>query len=114
MRKSHYSEARIPIAPILADLTNQSIPDAGAGWTRIHCPFHEDRTASAAINGEFQMFVCHSCGRSGDAIKLLRQELGLSFVEAKDRAEYITGEQFDKQTKKVRRRISDILKSGQQ
>lgn len=66
------------------------------------------------MNNELQMFVCHSCGRSGDAIKILREELGMSFVDAKRRAEYITGEQFNNRTKKVRRRISDILKGGQQ
>lgn len=100
------------MAKVLMDLTGQEIPENGLGWHRIRCPFpdHDDSQASAAVHNEYQMFVCHGCGRSGDAIKLLRNELGLSFKEAKQRAEYITGVRADRRKSAKKRRVSDILR----
>ena len=102
---------KIPVAPILSELGAEFVPE-GLGWIKMRCFAHPDRTPSAAVNHELQAFVCHSCGRSGDAIKLLRSELGLSFKEAKERAESLTGVSPEKPAKR-RRRPSDILKGKQ-
>lgn len=46
------------------------------------CPFHEERTPSFYVSPEKQVYHCHGCGASGDAIRFLQQTSGLSFLEA--------------------------------
>lgn len=101
------------IADVLTELGAESVP-TGYGWVRMRCPFHEDRTPSAAVNHDAETggFRCHSCGRHGDGLKLLMTELGLSFPEACERASALspcttTGRPVRK------RRASDLLKGMQ-
>jgi DNA primase len=61
----------------------------------LRCPFHDDRTASASVDTEAGLFNCHGCGIGGDAIKLIQIQEGVSFEDAKRRAEKITGESYD-------------------
>jgi DNA primase len=42
------------------------------------CPFHEDRTASFAVNGDSGLFVCYACGASG-RFEALVKRLGEEF-----------------------------------
>jgi DNA primase len=110
-RKERHSELpAFPISDILVELGAESVP-TGFGWVRMHCPFHEDRTSSAAVNHDKQGFVCHSCGRRGDGLKLLQSELGLSFIEALNRAKELTGVGTGQRKSKTRR-ASDLLKGA--
>jgi hypothetical protein len=103
---------RPPIAAVLVELgmSPASIP-TGYGWVKLSCFAHEDRTPSAAVNHELDGFTCHSCGRSGDALKLLQSELGLTFREACDRASNLDPDSGNRQarSKKRTRRASDLL-----
>jgi DNA primase len=110
-RKGRHSELpAFPIGPILEELGMEIVP-TGFGWVRCHCFAHEDRTASAAVNHEQNGFVCHSCGRRGDGLKLLQSELGLTFVEALNRAKELTGVSTERRKGKARR-ASDLLKGA--
>lgn len=100
-----------PIAAVLRELTGVENVPTGFGWVRMHCPFHEDRTPSASVNHDEEAggFRCHSCGRHGDPLKLLQQELGLDFKEACDRARALGGGSSEGTRKKRTRRASDLL-----
>jgi DNA primase len=55
------------------------------------CPFHEDRTPSFAVYPDARHFYCFGCGKRGDVITFLRELEGLSFPEALDALERLTG-----------------------
>lgn len=111
-RRTELEIPRPPIAAVLAELTDIDEDDVptGYGWVRMHCPFHEDRTASAAVNHDEDEggFRCHSCERKGDGLKLLQTELKLDFKEACDRARALGGGS-SKSKPKRKRRASDLL-----
>ena len=46
------------------------------------CPFHNEKTPSFNINVAKGFYHCFGCGESGDAIKFVMKQEGLSFVEA--------------------------------
>jgi DNA primase len=46
------------------------------------CPFHNERTPSFNINSSKGFYHCFGCGESGDAIKFMQKQEGLTFVEA--------------------------------
>ena len=98
----------IPIDAVLQELGADMVP-TGSGWTRMSCPFHEDRTASAAVNHELNAFVCHSCGRKGDSLKLLQAELGVSFTEALNRGRALLGMEPSAAKPVRKRRASELL-----
>lgn len=101
-----------PIGDVLQELGAESVP-TGYGWVRMRCPFHEDRTPSAAVNHELNGFRCHSCGRSGDSLKLLQTEARLSFGEAVKRGSDLSPGTGNSRSK-PKRRPSDLLKRGMQ
>lgn len=99
-----------PIEDVLRELGADDVP-LGYGWRRMICPFCDDRNGSASVNHEVGGFRCHQCGRSGDGIKLLQTEAGLSFADACKRAREMNGEPGNRQAKpKRKRRASDLLK----
>lgn len=103
------SQYNYPIEPILRELGCDDVP-TGSGWVRIKCPFHDDHTASASVNHDLNAFRCHTCDVSGDAIKLLKERLGMTFCQAKARAELLTGVKTNGKGKpKHKRRASDLL-----
>ena len=104
---------RPPIEAVLKELTGIEEVPTCFGWLRLRCPFHEDRTPSAAVNHERGGFACHSCGRQGDALKLLQNELGLSFKEAVEKAKTL-GESGEGDSRRMsrKRRASDLLGGG--
>ena len=65
-------------------------PSHGHGWRKMKCPFHDDRTASAAVNYEENRFKCHGCGVAGDTYDLIRNERGGSLREAIEYAQTIS------------------------
>jgi DNA primase len=77
------------------------------------CPFHDDRTASASVNHELEGFACLACGVKGDALKLLQEQGRLSFREALERAQLLTGQEAGSFSPKPapKRRASDIFGS---
>jgi hypothetical protein len=58
------------------------VPARGSGWRKMLCPFHEDRTASAAVNFDINRFKCHGCGVSGDTYDLIQLKNGGTLIEA--------------------------------
>lgn len=115
-RRSHRDPLPKPeIADVLQELGATHVP-TGYGWVRMRCPFHEDRTPSASVNHDPETggFRCHSCQRHGDGLKLLQDELGLSFTEALERASNLSPSPGNRRSKPTRRRrASDILKGDQ-
>ena len=50
------------------------VPEDETGhWQKVKCPFHSDRTASAAVVfDEHPRFSCLGCGVNGDALDLIK------------------------------------------
>ena len=46
------------------------------------CPFHGEKSPSFSVSASKQFYYCFGCGATGDAIRFLTEQLGLSFVEA--------------------------------
>ena len=107
-KRKHDELPALPIEPILLELGADHVP-TGFGWIRMRCPFHDDTSASAAVDHERNAFRCHGCDVRGDSLKLLQTQLGLSFIEALDRAKELTGVQPGQRKSKTRR-ASDLLK----
>lgn len=64
---------------------------ARGGWQKLKCPFHDDRHASAGFNEDKGYFKCFTCDVAGDAYDIIMKQEGVGFVDAKRRAEEITG-----------------------
>lgn len=54
---------------------------AGSSFKAL-CPFHHESTPSFFVVPRLQIYKCHGCGASGDAIKWLMESEGLEFREA--------------------------------
>ena len=46
------------------------------------CPFHHEKTPSFNIQPDRGFYHCFGCGESGDAIKFVQKQEGLTFIEA--------------------------------
>ena len=46
------------------------------------CPFHHEKTPSFHIHPDRGFYHCFGCGESGDCIKFVQKQEGLSFIEA--------------------------------
>ena len=66
---------------MLKEAGAERVPE-GPGWRKMLCPFHEDTNPSAAVNHTLEAFICHSCGVSGDAVKLIRDHWGKTYQES--------------------------------
>lgn len=78
------------IAPILEHLGAVAVPRVGRnGYAKMRCPFHDDTHPSATVSR--YGFRCWSCGVSGDTIKLLREQKGMSFADAVKLTKELTG-----------------------
>lgn len=60
------------------------------GWSPIKCIWHNDSHASASVNVDLGGFKCHTCGISGDGIKIIREQEHLGFEEAVEFARKIS------------------------
>ena len=54
---------------------------SGANFVGL-CPFHTEKSPSFNVNPARQFYHCFGCGKSGDAIRFLMEQAGMSFVEA--------------------------------
>lgn len=46
------------------------------------CPFHQEKTPSFSVNGQFQFYKCFGCGAGGDVLKFVQEMERLTFPEA--------------------------------
>ena len=53
------------------------------------CPFHEDKTPSARVNFQKDVYFCHACGSKGNAVTYLKEARHMTGREAKD---YLEGQ----------------------
>lgn len=83
-------EDLIPIEPTLIELGSEDVP-MGSGWVKMRCFGHQDNHPSATVNHDKGAFTCFSCGRKGDAVKLLMSEQNLTYGEAFRKARYLAG-----------------------
>ena len=68
------------------------IPHGKRGWFTLRCAFHGDRVKSARLNIDNGGFRCFGCDMAGDVYSLIMKKEGVTFNEAKQVAERITGE----------------------
>ncbi len=73
-------KARTDLADLIASYGIQ-VRHAG-GSAKACCPFHHEKTPSFNINTSKGFYHCFGCGESGDAIKFVQKQEGLTFVEA--------------------------------
>ena len=73
-------KARIDLADLIASYGIQ-VRSAGAS-AKACCPFHHEKTPSFNINTSKGFYHCFGCGESGDAIKFVQKQEGLTFIEA--------------------------------
>ena len=73
-------KARIDLADLISSYGIQ-VKHAG-GSAKACCPFHHEKTPSFNINSAKGFYHCFGCGESGDAIKFVQKQEGLTFVEA--------------------------------
>lgn len=64
--------------------------DLSRGEGKIACEFHGDKHPSAMWS-EFY-FTCFACGVSGDAVRIVKDQEGLSWSAAYDRAASLSGD----------------------
>lgn len=55
------------------------------------CPFHNEKTASLAVNTDENFYHCFGCGRSGNIYKWIQWTEGLTFDQAVKKVANITG-----------------------
>ena len=58
------------------------------------CPFHDEVTASLAVNADENFFHCFGCGKSGNIYKWIQWTEGLSFDQAVQKVADITGSDY--------------------
>ena len=73
-------KSRIDLAELISSYGIQ-VKHAGA-TAKACCPFHHEKTPSFNINSAKGFYHCFGCGESGDAIKFVQKQEGLTFVEA--------------------------------
>ena len=73
-------KSRIDLAELISSYGIQ-VKHAG-GSAKACCPFHHEKTPSFNINSSKGFYHCFGCGESGDAIKFVQKQEGLTFVEA--------------------------------
>ena len=73
-------KARIDLADLVSSYGIQVRHSGGSA--KACCPFHHEKTPSFNINTSRGFYHCFGCGESGDAIKFVQKQEGLTFVEA--------------------------------
>lgn len=71
-------KARLSIEDVIAQYVHEQPNRSGY----IHCPFHDEKTASLKIYPDQGTWHCYGCGKGGDQISFAREMFGLSFPAA--------------------------------
>lgn len=71
--------ARVDIVEVIG--SHITLRKAGTNYVAC-CPFHNEKTPSFSVNQHKQFYHCFGCGVSGDAIQFLKENTGVTFVEA--------------------------------
>src|SRR5262252_5301606 len=81
-----------PIGPVLESYGGQLVAE-GYGWRQYRCPFHKDSDASGSVNTAKQVYNCHASADcpTGSATQIIMRVEGISYREAVERAETISG-----------------------
>jgi hypothetical protein len=83
---------KFPLLPTLLALgADSGLTEYHTGRTKMLCPFHDERRASATVNWDKQAFHCFACGVRGDAVDLWQTQGGLSRAAARTEAETVSG-----------------------
>ena len=59
------------------------------------CPFHNEKTASLAVNSDKNFFYCFGCGKNGDIYNWIMETEGLTFNQAVQKVANITNSDFN-------------------
>ena len=103
-------KARIDLADLVASYGIQ-VRQVG-GSAKACCPFHHEKTPSFNINTAKGFYHCFGCGESGDAIKFVEKQEGLTFVEAVKKLAEQCGvkiEEQDDPSAGLRRRLHALM-----
>ena len=73
-------KSRIDLVDLISSYGVQ-VRRAGANY-KACCPFHHEKTPSFNIQPDRGFYHCFGCGESGDAIKFVQKQEGLTFIEA--------------------------------
>ena len=73
-------KARIDLVDLISSYGVQ-VRRAGTSY-KVCCPFHREKTPSFNIQPDRGFYHCFGCGESGDAIKFVQKQEGLTFIEA--------------------------------
>src|SRR6056297_1493834 len=58
-----------------------SLKRRGANYLGL-CPFHNEKTPSFTVSPSKGIYKCFGCGAGGNAVQFIREQEGLSYVEA--------------------------------
>ena len=83
-------KATVPISSVASKLIDKWT-SVGSGKFVGLCPFHKDVNPSLHISDDLCLYHCFACGSSGDIISLVQKLEHLSFVEALNRIQELTG-----------------------
>lgn len=93
-----------PIMDVLRAYGYDGREPSRSTWSKIKCPFHDDRSASASVNQETNQFRCFACmitsplgngGSTHDSFDLIAWKEGCDdFPSTKLAAESILGERY--------------------
>ena len=86
----------------IVEIINQSVQlkKHGAGYKGL-CPFHAENTPSFNVSSTKQFYHCFGCGASGDVIKFLRENDGLTFMEAIEKLASVSYTHLTLPTKRI-------------
>ena len=69
------------IETLFEEITGARLQRSGSTYKTL-CPFHDERTPSCIVNPATGTYKCYGCHAYGDAITLIMEKTGVSFVEA--------------------------------
>lgn len=67
----------------------KSNPEKGDFWAP--CPFHNETTASFHVDDRKGFFYCFGCHAKGDALSLIREKQGVTYIQALRQLAFIAG-----------------------
>jgi hypothetical protein len=79
--RSRFSAMRLADIVDAIQTLGTPLQKRGREWWGL-CPFHEEKSASFAVNGEKAVWRCHGCQRGGDLVAFVMQQRHLNAVEA--------------------------------